>query len=82
MQLAGLTAPCAPARADAPLAPSDLALLKRSFAHGREYFVLRSGRAQLIVQSDRFDAVVDRIVARRVSAWTRPAASSPALLMR
>jgi len=34
---------------------SSLALQKRSFVHGREYFVLRSGRAKLIVQADQVD---------------------------
>jgi hypothetical protein len=30
-------------------------LLKRSFFYGREYFVLRSGRTQMIVQADKAD---------------------------
>ncbi len=32
-----------------------LSLQKRSFLEGREYFVLRSGRAQMIVQADKVD---------------------------
>ena len=47
-----LATPPAPA---APLDPAAVPLLKRSFAEGREYFVLRSGRAKLIAQADRFD---------------------------
>ena len=35
--------------------PSLVALHKRSFLQGREYFVLRSDRAQLIVQADKVD---------------------------
>ena len=35
--------------------PAVVPLLKRSFLHGREYFVLRSGRAQLIAQADQTD---------------------------
>jgi len=34
-------------------APVDLQTL--AFFHGREYFVLRSGRAQMIIQADRAD---------------------------
>ena len=43
---------------DAPAASIDtnlIALQKQSFIHGREYFVLRSGRAKMIVQSDQVD---------------------------
>ncbi len=39
----------------APLDPAIVPLLKRSFVDGREYFVLRSGRAKLIAQADRAD---------------------------
>ena len=46
--------PVTPARA-ATLDPAVVPLLKRSFVHGREYFVLRSGRAKLIVQADQAD---------------------------
>ena len=35
--------------------PGLLALQERSFVYGREYFVLRSGRAQMIVQADQVD---------------------------
>jgi hypothetical protein len=35
--------------------PTVLDLQKRSFFYGREYFVLRSGRAKMIVQADRVD---------------------------
>src|SRR5208282_4790338 len=35
--------------------PAVLALQKLSFVYGREYFVLRSGRAKMIVQADRVD---------------------------
>src|SRR5208282_3248939 len=35
--------------------PKVLDLQKRSFFYGREYFVLRSGRAKMIVQADRVD---------------------------
>ena len=43
---------------DLPAAPFDAAvvpLLKRSFFSGREYFVLRGGRAQMIVEADKAD---------------------------
>ena len=43
---------------DLPAAPFDAAavpLLTRSFFYGREYFVLRSGRVQMIVQADKAD---------------------------
>jgi hypothetical protein len=33
----------------APLDPAVVPLLKRAFFHGRDYFVLRSGRAEMIV---------------------------------
>ncbi|MEI6656090.1 MAG: hypothetical protein WCP45_15100 [Verrucomicrobiota bacterium] len=39
----------------ASLDPALVALHQRSFLHGREYFVLRSGRAKLIVQADQAD---------------------------
>ncbi len=39
----------------APLDPAVVPLLKRSFFFGREYFVLRSGRVQMIVQADKAD---------------------------
>ena len=39
----------------AAIDPALVALQKRSFLLGREYFVLRSGRAQLIVQTDQVD---------------------------
>ena len=39
----------------ASLDPGLVALQKRSFLFGREYFVLRSGPAQLIVQADQVD---------------------------
>ena len=42
-----------PAAADAPL--PTLELNKLAFFLGREYFVLRSGRAQMVVQADRAD---------------------------
>jgi len=35
--------------------PSLLDLSKLSFFYGREYFILRSGRAKMIVQADRAD---------------------------
>jgi len=35
--------------------PTLLELSKRAFFHGREYFALRSGRAQMILQADRVD---------------------------
>ena len=35
--------------------PSGLELIERSFFYGREYFILRSGRAQMVVQADRAD---------------------------
>jgi len=44
-----------PSAAGATLDPGTVALLKRSFVEGREYFVLRSGRAKLIAQADRID---------------------------
>jgi hypothetical protein len=36
----------------ASIDPAPVGLHKHSFLHGREYFVLRSGRAKLIVQVD------------------------------
>lgn len=39
----------------ASLDPALVGLQQRSFLHGREYFVLRSGRAKLIVQADQAD---------------------------
>ena len=39
----------------ASLDPAVVSLHQRSFLHGREYFVLRSGRAKLIVQADQVD---------------------------
>jgi hypothetical protein len=50
---AGLAA--TPLQAAAAIDPAIVPLLKRSFAHGREYFVLQSGRAKLIAQADQFD---------------------------
>jgi hypothetical protein len=35
--------------------PAVVPLLKSSFVYGREYFVLRSGRAKLIAQADQVD---------------------------
>lgn len=74
-----------PSAADAPAAPAALdptaaGLLRRSFVYGREYFVLRSGPAKMIVQSDRldagpaflyllFDAEDGRQSARKERAW-------------
>ncbi|HOW65912.1 MAG TPA: hypothetical protein P5186_02495 [Candidatus Paceibacterota bacterium] len=52
MVAVALTALAAPSRS---LDPASAALLQRSFAQGREYFVLRSGRAKLIAQADQFD---------------------------
>ena len=37
------------------LSPALLDLQRAAFFHGREYFVLRSGRAQMVVQADRAD---------------------------
>ena len=39
----------------ATIEPGLVALQQRSFVHGREYFILRSGRAKLIVQADQVD---------------------------
>ena len=39
----------------AEVSPALFELNNAAFFHGREYFVLRSGRAQMIVQSDRAD---------------------------
>ena len=39
----------------AELDASVVPLLKRSYFYGREYFVLRSGRAKMIVQADKAD---------------------------
>lgn len=44
-----------PAGPAPPLDPAAVPLLKRAFAEGREYFVLRSGRAKLVAQADQFD---------------------------
>ena len=44
-----------PAAAAPTVEPALVPVLKRSFFHGREYFVLRSGRAKLIVQADQAD---------------------------
>ena len=41
--------------AAAEVSPALLELNKAAFFHGREYFVLRSGRAQMVVQADRAD---------------------------
>jgi hypothetical protein len=41
--------------AAAEVSPALLELNKAAFFHGREYFVLRSGRAQTVVQADRAD---------------------------
>ncbi|MEI7936294.1 MAG: hypothetical protein WCK27_06345 [Verrucomicrobiota bacterium] len=41
--------------AAAEVSPAILELNKAAFFHGREYFVLRSGRAQMVVQADRAD---------------------------
>ena len=41
--------------AAAEVNPAILELNKAAFFHGREYFVLRSGRAQMVVQADRAD---------------------------
>ena len=41
--------------AAAEVSPALLELNKAAFFHGREYFVLRSGRAQMLVQADRAD---------------------------
>ncbi len=49
-----LAALCAGA-GEAPLPTTTLDLNKLAFFLGREYFVLRSGRAQMIVQADRAD---------------------------
>ena len=38
-----------------PLTPRRFRCLTRSFFYGREYFVLRSGRVQMIVQADKAD---------------------------
>ena len=51
----------APAAAADPAPPDPLELVKRPFIYGREYFVLRSGRAEMIVQADRVD---DKIAAK------------------
>ncbi|MBN1422698.1 MAG: hypothetical protein JXP34_28235 [Planctomycetes bacterium] len=52
VSILALAAPAEPPRgAD----PALLDLQKRAFFHGREYFVLRSGRAQMIIQADRAD---------------------------
>lgn len=51
----GSTAPL-PQNTQLRLSPSALvALNDLPFLHGREYFVLRSGRAQMILQVDRAD---------------------------
>ncbi len=41
--------------AAAGVSPALLELTKAAFFYGREYFVLRSGRAQMLVQADRAD---------------------------
>ena len=41
--------------AAADVTPALLELNKAAFFHGREYFVLRSGRAQMVLQADRAD---------------------------
>jgi len=41
--------------AAAEVSPALLELNKAAFLYGREYFVLRSGRAQMVVQADRAD---------------------------
>ena len=41
--------------AAAEVSPALLELNKAAFFHGREYFVVRSGRAQMVVQADRAD---------------------------
>jgi hypothetical protein len=84
MRITGLalmvTTACGAFAAGPGLDPALLALQKRSFIEGREYFVLRSGRAQLIVQADRadlgpaftylvFDAADNRQSARKENAF-------------
>ena len=44
-----------PSARPATVDPAVVASLKKSFVHGREYFVLRSGRAKLIAQADQVD---------------------------
>jgi hypothetical protein len=51
----GAAGAAAPLRAEEPFDPATAAILKRAFADGREYFVLRSGQAKLIAQADQFD---------------------------
>ena len=69
-----------PGRLAAHVDPSLVALHKRSFLYGREYFVLRSDRAKLIVQADKvdlgpavmyllFDAADNRQTARKEQAF-------------
>jgi hypothetical protein len=41
--------------AAAEVSPALLELNKAAFLHGREYFILRSGRAQMLLQADRGD---------------------------
>jgi hypothetical protein len=54
LAVAVLAGPAPDLRADPPDA-SVVSLLKRSFFYGREYFVLRSGRVQMIVEADKAD---------------------------
>jgi hypothetical protein len=50
------SSPAASGNSSAPgESPSDIEYLKRSFAMGREYFVLRSGRIRLFAQADQDD---------------------------
>lgn len=50
-----LVAIATPNARPATLDTNAVPLLKKSFVHGREYFVLRSGRAKLIAQADQTD---------------------------
>jgi hypothetical protein len=63
----------------AGLDPLAVRQMEQSFAHGREYFVLRSGRAKLVAQADQvdfgpaflfllFDAEQNRQTARKTNA--------------
>jgi len=53
--MVGLLCLGAPRPAGPDLGPALVELNKIPFFHGREYFVLRSGRAQMILQADRVD---------------------------
>ncbi len=52
---ADTSAPADPGTEAAKISAEMLGLQKRSFLQGREYFVLRSGPAQMIVQADQVD---------------------------